>query len=363
MLPIHSFSLLFSHTHVRHHPPRLLSFHSRTVSPYAQLSLESKRRASRKKNQKRREAAKRKALLLPRPTMAVSSEQSALPVSAVGEAPSKPSLKTESQPVQEEEEEEDTSSPFSEPSSPSLVSESTFSVTTSVEAATPALPPAHHDCDTYLSTSGAVEESVLSKGLLEHERIFTLPNSTTDAAGITLQNVPEDALETPEREPNETLATPTSTDITGEMADSSDNILPLGDSVTVESTHSLSSWDMASETVANVALQCLSKDRDMELSYVAILSAMTVLQTDQDQNTLDEQEHLGKEIVESKRRVAGFYSRILSLMCVPSTVESLGKEIQQQGVMAPESLYSQFYGSIQQAGYELEVSFTSYVPV
>ncbi|KAG0254968.1 hypothetical protein BG011_005410 [Mortierella polycephala] len=117
----------------------------------------------------------------------------------------------------------------------------------------------------------------------------------------------------------------------------------------------LFSWDLASETVATVALKCLTKDKDMELSYVAILSAMTVLQSKQDLDPMDDsnkQEH--SVIRDLRKRVAGSYSQILQIMCRSSVERGLDKEILQQGIMAPEALYSQFYGSVQQAGYELE---------
>ncbi|KAF9190949.1 hypothetical protein BGZ50_009733 [Haplosporangium sp. Z 11] len=117
----------------------------------------------------------------------------------------------------------------------------------------------------------------------------------------------------------------------------------------------LFSWDLASETVATVALKCLAKDRDMELSYVAILSAMTVLQSKQDLDSMDDsikQEH--PVIRDLRKRVAGSYSQILRIMCQSSVRKGLDKEILQQGIMGPEALYSQFYGSVQQAGYELE---------
>ncbi|KAI8597955.1 hypothetical protein EDD21DRAFT_356799 [Dissophora ornata] len=123
-----------------------------------------------------------------------------------------------------------------------------------------------------------------------------------------------------------------------------------------ESAPSLPLWDVASEHVATVALQCLSKDKDMELSYVSILSAMTVLQSVQDQPF--EQEELSDNahqyLQDARKTVAKAYSRILKIMCRSNIAESLEKETLRQGIMSSEALYTQFYGSIQQAGYDLE---------
>ncbi|KAF9945771.1 hypothetical protein BGZ72_000986 [Mortierella alpina] len=120
-------------------------------------------------------------------------------------------------------------------------------------------------------------------------------------------------------------------------------------------TPQLSSWDIASEHVATVALQCLDKDKDMELSYVAILSAMTVLQS-KDDHSPDEDDNVAirDDVQEARLGVAALYSQILRIMCRSDIADSLSKEIVRQGTMAPEELYAQLYGSIQQAGYGLQ---------
>ncbi|KAK3807506.1 MAG: hypothetical protein J3R72DRAFT_464770 [Linnemannia gamsii] len=123
-----------------------------------------------------------------------------------------------------------------------------------------------------------------------------------------------------------------------------------------DSQPNLSSWDVASERVSTVALQCLIKDRDMELSYVAILSAITVLQSkDEQQPDFEDLDRpLSAEMKAYKAKVATSYSQILDILCRSDVAESLGKETLRQGVMAPEELYAQFYGSVQQAGYDLQ---------
>ena len=283
--------------------------------------------------------------------MTASSELSPpAPMSDPDDMASEVDLKSNSELVKEE----GVLSPFSEPSSPSLLSESTFSTANSVEPTTPALPQEPvNDIDTALpSAIESISEDTAALNIEDEQ------DSIADVSEEALQAEPpcttEDVVTASTNEALNVTDAIGSPEILKEAGTSeSEKTSPPG-----SSPIGISSWDMASESVATVALQCLSKDKDMELSYVAILSAMTVLQTDQEQSSsLDEHtQTLSSGAAESKRRVAGYFSRILSLMCVPGTVEGLGKEIQQQGVMAPESLYSQFYGSIQQAGYDLDVS-------
>ncbi|KAG0046956.1 hypothetical protein BGZ83_007886 [Gryganskiella cystojenkinii] len=370
--------------------------------------LESKRRASRKKNQKRREAAKKKAKLLngqittTSTTMTNSSDVPEQPAAAVDQGVSPDSFpvsdshkttklegsnknnnnNTSSNNGQQDDQ-NDSSPSCSESSSPSLVSESTFSTTTSVEVSTPAaLSSSGPDYDHRLSepapsiATAAPEEDIEAEETPEEapeEQVSTpLESVVNDAAECDQDEIkqdtvssikeyeesslpcsPQSSTDTAQEDAKQVIASPKLSQ--EDVTESKYTANPSITAIPAEPSATLSSWDMASETVANVALQCLSKDKDMELSYVALLSALTVLQTEQDQSTtIIEQESASKEIVEAKKRVAGVYSRILSLMCVPSTVDGLAKEIQQQGVMAPESLYSQFYGSIQQAGYDLQ---------
>jgi hypothetical protein len=120
--------------------------------------------------------------------------------------------------------------------------------------------------------------------------------------------------------------------------------------------HPAPSWDAASEHVATVALQSLNRDKDMEMSYVSLLSALTVLQSSQDQPPeLDPVQPVDTNLLRSKRKIARMFSQILSIICRSNVAEGLEKETLRQGIMSPEALYTQFYGSIQQAGYDLEV--------
>ncbi|KAF9158119.1 hypothetical protein DFQ26_007957 [Actinomortierella ambigua] len=113
-----------------------------------------------------------------------------------------------------------------------------------------------------------------------------------------------------------------------------------------ESISNLPSMEAASESVANVAIQCLERDKDMELSYVALLSAITVLKQMRDDATplADDQQ----------RRISAMYSHVVQLCTQDSVRDSLAEETTRQGVLTPESLYFQLYQSVLDAGFRLE---------
>ena len=88
---------------------------------------------------------------------------------------------------------------------------------------------------------------------------------------------------------------------------------------------------------------------------------MTVLQS-KDDHSPDEDDNVAirDDVQEARLGVAALYSQILRIMCRSDIADSLSKEIVRQGTMAPEELYAQLYGSIQQAGYGLQVSRLSF---
>ncbi|KAF9931607.1 hypothetical protein FBU30_009880 [Linnemannia zychae] len=202
----------------------------------------------------------------------------------------------------------------------------------------------HNDWDTSLtvSLSGVIEDIIENKDTIEDKdsNISTKAMRMTTSQGDQ-QSLPQISFES-EHEPAEpiTNVTPISSDHNSHNADFQDSI---------------SSWDIASERVATVALQCLTKDMDMELSYVAILSAITVLQSKEDQQPEYEDINVSPcaKVKSFRDTVASSYSQILDILCKSDIADKLGKETLRQGVMAPEELYAQFYGSIQQAGYDL----------
>ncbi|KAG0293162.1 hypothetical protein BGZ98_002305, partial [Dissophora globulifera] len=217
------------------------------------------------------------------------------------------------------------------------------------------------------STSCSVDPEKISEQDLDQHKP---PATDVDIAEVlTTIHTPDGAYFSPDNEEDPmTIATETTAAVSNTAPDSvqtgADAVTGSSNSPTSKepqvtesnSLPTLSSWDVASEHVAAVALQCLSKDQDMELSYVSILSAMTVLQSKQDQ--LSEYEdglaHQHQHLQDFRTSVAETYSQILRAMCRPCIAEGLGKETLHQGVMSSEALYTQLYGSIQQAGYDLE---------
>lgn len=191
------------------------------------------------------------------------------------------------------------------------------------------------------STSPAVIDKDITN--VENEMIpaETMTTATAQTDQLSLPQIPLEV----EHEPVEPSAIVSS-------ACRNDNSI----STSTESQPCLSSWDVASERVAAVALQCLTKDKDMELSYVAILSAITVLQSQEDHQPdfEDLDKPLTAEMKAYKTKVAEAYSQVLDILCKSEVADGLGKETLRQGVMAPEELYAQLYGSIQQAGYDLQ---------
>ncbi|KAF9137122.1 hypothetical protein BGX30_010536 [Mortierella sp. GBA39] len=192
--------------------------------------------------------------------------------------------------------------------------------------------------------TSSTSPAAIDKDITEVEEETTPTETmTTATAQIDQQNLPQTLVEV-EHEPAEPSAIVSS-------ASHNDNSI----STSTESQPNLSSWDVASERVATVALQCLTKDKDMELSYVAILSAITVLQSKDHQPDFEDLDQpLTAETKAYKAKVAAAYSQILDILCKSEVADSLGKETLRQGVMAPEELYAQLYGSIQQAGYDLQ---------
>lgn len=191
------------------------------------------------------------------------------------------------------------------------------------------------------ASAGAIDKSIIK---VEDEATPT-ELMTTTTAQIDQQSSADAPLKI-EHEPAEPSAIVSST-----------NNNSNGNTSCTDPQPSLSPWDVANERVAAVALQCLTKDKDTELSYVAILSAITVLQSKEDQQPdfEDMDQPLSAEMKAYKTKVAASYSQILDILCKPEVADGLGKETLRQGVMAPEELYAQFYGSIEQAGYDLQV--------
>ncbi|KAG0226077.1 hypothetical protein BGW41_004276 [Actinomortierella wolfii] len=124
------------------------------------------------------------------------------------------------------------------------------------------------------------------------------------------------------------------------------NYISEGRVISNESISNLPSMDVASDTVATVAIQCLERDKDMELSYVAILSAITVLKQRRDDST--------PISVDQMHSISAKYSHLIQLCTQDSMRLGLEEETMRQGVLTTESLYFQLYQSILEAGFQLE---------
>ncbi|KAF9978051.1 hypothetical protein BGZ73_003978 [Actinomortierella ambigua] len=124
------------------------------------------------------------------------------------------------------------------------------------------------------------------------------------------------------------------------------NYINEGRVISNESISNLPSMEAASESVATVAIQCLERDKDMELSYVAILSAITVLKQMRDEATPLSDDHLHK--------ISAMYSHVIQLCTQDSARDGLAEETVRQGVLTPENLFLQLHHSILDAGFRLE---------
>ncbi|KAF9982206.1 hypothetical protein BGZ75_006432 [Mortierella antarctica] len=102
--------------------------------------------------------------------------------------------------------------------------------------------------------------------------------------------------------------------------------------------HNLQDWEEVNGRVMLAAIQCLSKDEDMEQAYVCILSTVNVLKR-------------GGEPQGSSLECA---RKLLRTMMQPTIAERLVNEIGRQGELAPGALYYQVYQAMQDAGYQLE---------
>lgn len=130
------------------------------------------------------------------------------------------------------------------------------------------------------------------------------------------------------------------------------------------------SWSRASERVVMGAIQCLTETKDMELSYVSLLSAITVLNsryTDCDdhgrvygsESTLKAPENMRAVVaaaIGAEDPVGKLYAQLLGILTRPSVVNDLEKEIVHQGVISSDVLYIRLYNSILNAGYHLQVT-------
>ncbi|KAF9147852.1 hypothetical protein BG015_010437 [Linnemannia schmuckeri] len=125
-------------------------------------------------------------------------------------------------------------------------------------------------------------------------------------------------------------------------------------------------WSVSSERIVNGAIQCLTETQDMELSYVSLLSAITVLNHRQSDRGSDDHEEVNDKTapenvnvvaaaqIRDEDPVSKLYAQLLGIMTRPSVAEELSKETLRQGVITLDTLYIRLYKAILNAGYQLQ---------
>ncbi|KAG0353768.1 hypothetical protein BG005_007016 [Podila minutissima] len=341
----------------------------RTRSSSGRRSLESKKRASQKKNKKRREreaAAKRKLLgtamsdispsELPSPTSPTSpispSDMSDHSTTAsTAELDMDHGKEDDPDNVEEREHEQeqektphdDKNDEYKEVKPISIASEPLPSIQAGTHA------PETKNLDTAAVEVAAIleeqqepvetidetqPEAMEKEDTVEEFKInATEADQVVEKAKFMVEAEPEEQQPQPETPSQDTFS-------------NNDNYIQNRRVISNESISNLPSWDAASETVATVAIQHLTQGKDMELSYVAILSAITVLQGDKSVSEPSTEE--------AKEKVAGMYDQLFSIMC-GGVSESLDKETSRQGAMPPDALYTLLYNAVLQAGYQLKL--------
>ncbi|KAG0334549.1 hypothetical protein BG000_008233 [Podila horticola] len=111
------------------------------------------------------------------------------------------------------------------------------------------------------------------------------------------------------------------------------------------------SWHNTNAVVVTSAIQCLTKAKNMELSYVAILSAINILTTHNNSTDIKED---ATRMNASVRHVEKLYSILLRIMTQKDIADRLGQETVRQGDLTPEALYLQLYSGIL-ASYNLQI--------
>ncbi|KAG0025105.1 hypothetical protein BGZ81_007413 [Podila clonocystis] len=341
---------------------------TRTRSLSRRRSLESKKRASQKKNKKRREreaAAKRKLFgtamsdastsELPSPTSPTSpSDMSDHSTTAsTAELDMDYAKEDDLDDIEEREQEQeyeitphdgkknerkqDKPISIASESLPSIEAENqTVSETSNLDTSAVELEVIPEEQQELDETIDETKPEAMEKEITVEEIKITATENDQDEekTDSTVEDEPE------EQQPQS--VTPSQDD----LSNSNDKYIQNQRVISNESISNLPSWDAANESVATVAIQCLTRDKDVELSYVAILSAVTVLQGNKSASE--------PSTKEAKEKVASTYDRLFSIMC-GTISESLDKETAQQGAMAPDALYSLLYNAVLQAGYQLKL--------
>ncbi|KAF9899780.1 hypothetical protein EC991_008333 [Linnemannia zychae] len=119
------------------------------------------------------------------------------------------------------------------------------------------------------------------------------------------------------------------------------------------------SWSVSAERIAMGAIQCLTESKDMELSYVSLLTAITVLNSRYEEgeggeNAVAEMKENGVVLPGTEDSVGRRYAELLGAMTKAEVAEGLEKETLRQGVISPGTLYIRLYNAVLKAGYQLQ---------
>ncbi|KAF9382138.1 hypothetical protein CPC16_009503 [Podila verticillata] len=132
----------------------------------------------------------------------------------------------------------------------------------------------------------------------------------------------------------------------------STNIIATDISIEQDHLPEKPSWHDSNAVVATSAIQCLTKAKNMELSYVAILSAINILSTHH--RSTDDKDDATRANAKA-RHVEKLYSILLRIMTQKNVADLLGQETVRQGDLTPEALYLQLYSSVLTANYHFQI--------
>ncbi|KAG0260447.1 hypothetical protein BG011_001883 [Mortierella polycephala] len=114
-------------------------------------------------------------------------------------------------------------------------------------------------------------------------------------------------------------------------------------------------WVVASEAAVTSAIKCLTGDKDVERSYVSILSAIDSLNR---KKGVPEDDGSARQGAENGQTIRMAMSRecstLLKIMTRSTIAHGLSKEVIHQGAISPNSLYLKLYNAMQNAGIQLQ---------
>ncbi|KAF9192574.1 hypothetical protein BGZ50_008405 [Haplosporangium sp. Z 11] len=125
----------------------------------------------------------------------------------------------------------------------------------------------------------------------------------------------------------------------------------------VESKAYNNPWIAASEAAVTDAIECLTRNKDMERSYASILSVINVLNRKKGVPEDDSSARRDTENAPTSRMAMDREcSTLLKIMTRGTITHVFSKEVKRQGDISPNSLYLKLYSAMQNAGIQLQDS-------